>query len=257
MADAGSPVRTVAQGGECPRCGGSGWIIVERDGISGAERCECVVESRPKRIEQHAEIPPLYRNVSLDSFRTIGAGFMPAEEMGLRQLLLQLRNYIREYPLAEPSGLLFIGGPGTGKTHLAVAVLRALIEKCADGLFCDYQTLLDRIRSGYDAQSGSTDREAYRTALDVELLMLDDLGAHRVTDFTQDVVTGILTHRCNHRKPIIATTNYPIEQALQQQAAATPRTLGEVIGWRAVSRLHEMCRIIKMPTLTDYRMRKK
>jgi DNA replication protein DnaC len=129
-----------------------------------------------------------------------------------------------------------------------------VIRKMADGVFFDYQTLLERIRSGFDPQSGATDREAYRTALDSELLLLDDLGAHRASDFTQDVVTGLLTHRCNHGKPIIVTTNLAMEQ---QNEKDTAKTLGEVIGWRAVSRLHEMCRIYKMPINTDYRMRKR
>ena len=44
----------------CERCGGGGWIIVERDGISGAERCGCVQEERALRLEEEASIPPLY-----------------------------------------------------------------------------------------------------------------------------------------------------------------------------------------------------
>ena len=46
-------------------------------------------------------------------------------------------------------------------------------------------------------------------ALDAEVLLLDDLGAHRVTDWVEDTVTSIITYRCNNRKPLIATTNLP------------------------------------------------
>ena len=66
-----------------------------------------------------------------------------------------------------------------------------------------------KIRSGYDAASGTSDREAYRAALEAEVLVLDDLGAHRVTEWVEDTVTSIITYRCNHRKPLIATTNLP------------------------------------------------
>lgn len=236
----------------CSKCGGSGWIILERDGISGAERCECAKTARPQRVEEQSGIPPLYQNVDLDSFNT--SGFMPDEEKVVRKLLWDLKTYVREYPPSDRPGLLFTGAPGTGKTYLAVAVFRAAIRKMAGGVFFDYQTLLDQIRSGYDKQSGATDKEAYRTALESELLLLDDLGAHRVTDFTQDVVTALLTHRCNNRMPTILTTNWPLEGSSEKDTA---KTLGEVIGWRAVSRLHEMCRIIKMPINTDYRMRKR
>ena len=253
-----SPANPAGSEGACPDCGGSGWKIIERDGVSGAERCSCALAARPSRIEHAAGIPPLYSSVALDTFRT--SGYLPLEENSMRQLLVTLRAFVREYPVTDPPGLLFVGEPGTGKTHLAVAVLRALIAKGWEGIFFDYQTLLDRIRSSYDPMSGAPDRDAYRTALDSELLMLDDLGAHRANEFTQDIVTSILTHRCNNRKPLIVTTNLPIEQGAEPKKIAetySKRTLGEVIGWRAVSRLHEMCRIVRMPINTDYRMRRR
>ena len=99
------------------------------------------------------------------------------------------------------------GRPGTGKTHLAVAAFRAILAKGFEGLFFDYQNLLDRIRSSYDPTSQTSDKETYRVAMDKEVLLLDDLGAHRVTDWVEDTVTSIITARCNHRKPLIATTN--------------------------------------------------
>ena len=81
--------------------------------------------------------------------------------------LVRVKNdvaaYSRDYPFAlQKPGLMLIGDPGTGKTHLAVAALKALLARGHEGLFCDYQSLLDRIRSGYDASSGASDREAYR-----------------------------------------------------------------------------------------------
>src|SRR4029077_19175875 len=104
---------------------------------------------------------------------------------------------------------LLIGEPGSGKTHLAVAALKALLDRGHEGLFFDYKNLLDRIRSGYDSASGASDREAYRSALDADILLLDDLGAHRVTEWVEDTVTSIITDPCNNRKPLIATTNLP------------------------------------------------
>ena len=134
-----------------------------------------------------------------------------------------------------------------------------------EGVFTDYQNLLDRIRSGYDPSSGASDREAFRTALDAEILLLDDLGAHRITDWVEDTVTSIITYRCNNRKPLIATTNLPdIEAtvATGTRGNTSPggtdlrRSLGQSIGMRARSRLFEMCRVIKMPAVEDYRIKK-
>ena len=99
-------------------------------------------------------------------------------------------------------------------------------------------------------------------ALDSEVLLLDDLGAHRVTDWVQDTVTAIVTHRCNNQMPLIATTNLPdadVEgsRTIQRGTAGIEyrRTLRDHIGDRARSRLFEMCNVIQMPHIDDYRVR--
>ena len=134
-----------------------------------------------------------------------------------------------------------------------MAALRRLIERGHDGVFWDYQNLLDRIRASYDPASGASDREAYQEALEVEILLLDDLGAHRVTEWVEDTVTAIITYRCNHRKPLIATTNLP-DTEMGAPGAPQATTLIDRIGMRARSRLFEMCRIVKMPRVPDYRI---
>ena len=56
----------------CEKCGGTGWIIVERASVSGAERCACRSEGRAERLEERSQIPPLYRNASFENFKTEG-----------------------------------------------------------------------------------------------------------------------------------------------------------------------------------------
>src|SRR3954466_12275485 len=168
----------------CPDCNGTGWKIVEREEVSGAVRCEGAAVERASRVVGDADIPPLYTNASFDNF------LLPRENpiayRDLTEVFLSARGFARDFPNNKKPGLLLMGDPGTGKTHLAVAAFRALLAKGFEGLFFDYQNLLDNIRAGYDPASNSSDKEAYRTAMDKEILLLDDLGAHRVTDWVED-----------------------------------------------------------------------
>jgi len=246
----------------CPQCGGTGWRVVEREGLSGAERCDCLASERVRNLEVRASIPPLYGEASFENFFTQPDN--PVAGRILTTAVTTARSYAREFPYGtKKPGLLFLGDPGTGKTHLAVAVMRILISRGFECLFFDYQDLLVRIRSSYDPASGSGRQDSYRAALECEVLVLDDLGAHRVTDWVEDTITSIITHRCNHKRPLIATSNLRDPEAgdavLPGGTAgdlAGKYYLSERIGQRARSRLFEMCRVVTTRGAEDYRQRK-
>lgn len=214
-----------------------------------------------RKRRETSRIPPNYREASFDNFST--AARQPELESQLRDVILMVRTYATELDPKRP-GLLLIGRPGCGKTHLAVAALKSMIARGFDGTFYNYQELLNNIIASYSKEAGSAAREAYREVMDAEVLLLDDLGANRVNEWVQDTITAIITHRCDNRKPLIATTNLPDADAgdtlgkrNSEGTVDYRRTLADHIGDRARSRLFEMCRVIRMPWVDDYRVRTK
>jgi DNA replication protein DnaC len=155
---------------------------------------------------------------------------------------------VREYPSAE-RGLLFAGPVGVGKTHLAVAILRGLMEKGAHCLFYEYSSLLKGIQDSYNPISTTSEMNVLTPVYEAEVLVLDELGASKPTAWVLDTMTHIVGRRYNDKRLTIFTTNYTDEQ---QNPAV--ETLQERIGVRLRSRLYEMCNTVSMEG-EDYRRR--
>ena len=119
-------------------------------------------------------------------------------------------NFVADYPdNTDGRGLMFVGFAGRGKTHLAVGVLRELIEeKGCVGLFCDYGDLLKQIQNSYNSRSETTELELLRPVIEAEVLVLDDLGSTKPTAWVWDTVAHVLNARYNHKRTTIITTNF-------------------------------------------------
>jgi len=177
-------------------------------------------------------------------------------------------KFVEEYPV-DKTGLLLIGTIGVGKTHLAVGIIKELIlSKGISCLFYDYRELLKQIQNSYNDSVKTTELDLLRPVFETEVLVLDELGAVRPTDWVWDTVSLILNTRYNDNRTTIITTNYPnlgerdrlgnVSSRSPEAAkyAAERETLGDRIGDRMRSRLHEMCRIVTMEG-TDFRQQVK
>ncbi len=251
----------MAVNADCPDCQGTGWSPVDDGSVV---RCKCVGDVEPSERIKKLGLPPRFGGVGFDNFRAGNPRENSIEYNALTGAMGVAKKFAEEYPFGPKRGLLFQGVPGVGKTHLAIASLKRLAERGFDCIFFDYQTLLQKIRDGYDPAAGAGSRETYRAALDTEILLLDDLGAHRVTDWVLDTVTAIINHRYNEEKALIITTNLPVVEMGHNAIAENEGrsrlrvndSLADRIGARAVSRLCEVCHEVRIST-QDYRRAKR
>ncbi len=249
----------------CPVCGGTGWQTIERGKEREAVRCECRVKSRGERLLAAAHIPPRYEHCELANFQ-----YDPDDKdhESIRKARFLAGRFVEEYP-TDKTGLLFVGSVGVGKTHLAVGIIKDLMrEKGIRCLFCDYRELLKSIQNSYNPQVQATEMEILQPVFDAEVLVLDELGAVRSTEWVFDTVNYVLNSRYNENKTTIITTNFP-DKAEQEKfedhdprsysaadRAARRETLGDRIGERMRSRLHEMCKKVELEG-PDFRLHSK
>ena len=226
-----------AEPATCQFCFGSGMEVVAG---KGARRCRCRTQDTQARLLDAARIPRRYDQCSLQNY-------YPVKGNGTQLRAFQYAwRLAREYPVVE-RGLVFMGPVGVGKTHLSVAILRSLMEKGINCLFYEFGSLLKEIQNSYNPISQTSELKVLEPVFQAEVLVLDELGASKPTDWVRDTMMQIINTRYNDRKLTIFTTNY-----LDGRRSERDEILEERIGVRLRSRLYEMCKTVHLEG-EDYR----
>ncbi len=205
-------------GGHCPTC------MAERDAKEQDRQRMVQADQERRRVEglfQRAGIPPRFQGRTFDNYQ--------ANNEGQARALRKARAYADSWPQMKAAGtcLIFSGNAGTGKTHLACAIANELMGQGVSSLFTTVSDAMRAIKRTYDGGSNLTEIQAIATFVDPQLLILDEVGGNRGTEYELQLMFDIINKRYENCRPTIILTNLD------------PAALREHLGERVMDRLRE------------------
>lgn len=236
--------------GRCPICRGTGFIAEDpSDHFSRRRRCTHGVLGEALARFNRAGLPARFAAAASAPFRHRDE----AQLVALSAALAVLRDFDRS---VDNRGLVLHGPVGRGKTHLLAFLVRRLIfEKQATVRFVEFSHLLADLKASFDR--GTPAAALVDPLVEVDVLVVDELGKGRCTEWELTVIDELVSRRYNAGRAILASTNF-------EPGAATGRrnpnnampaervTLADRVGERVYSRLREVCEFVDMPG-SDYR----
>lgn len=214
---AGTPER-------CNRCGG----LKDDDAAlgNGARVCRC--GGRKRRLLSYLD--------AADPDRRMLLGTLDSREPTMAAALAQARRLVSG---ERRRGMLLMGPPGLGKTHLMVGTGRALLERDRDAGYHNVARLVSRVQDTYGerGEAGETRRAIIESVASHEVVLLDDLGKEHASANVESIVYELVDALHAARVTLIVSTNVP---AAKTEGYRGP-TLSERYDEAVRSRLRAMC----------------
>lgn len=194
----------------------------ERERIAAEEREKLAAEQRHREMLSSAAIPARFVGRSFGNFR--------AETDAQRNALTVSREYAEDFAemLRKGQGLIFSGLPGTGKSHLAAAILQTMLSR--DVRYTTCMALIRAVRDTWRKDSERSERHVLAYLEGLDLLVIDEMGVQYGTEGEQTILFDVLDARYREVRPTILLTN-------QDKAG-----LKTYVGERIFDRLAETCR---------------
>jgi DNA replication protein DnaC len=195
----------------CPICKGAGYLRQDvpygHPGFGKPVQCECKRKELKTKQRQKRQEEANLRSLNDKRFSNF---IVDNAHFQLREAYQIAREYAK-----NPNGwLVFMGKPGCGKTHLAAAIANQCVETGAKVYFITVSDLLDHLRAAFNPSSDITYDSLFNTIREVELLVLDDLGAQKSSPWANEKLFQLINYRYNYRMPTVITTNLTPGQAV-------------------------------------------
>ena len=206
---------------ECPKC------MIE---IGDAETKKQIERDKQAELERQqrrwmakigkAAIPERFKDRTLDSYI--------AKTSGQQKALAFAKEYAENFDQVLKTGrsAIFVGKPGTGKTHLAAGIALSIMQQQRTALFVTVQRLIRRVKDSWRTKQ-ETESEVINAFASPDLLILDEVGVQFGSEFEKQLLFDVLNERYEKLKPSILLSNIPNEQ------------LADYLGERVMDRLRE------------------
>lgn len=201
--------------------------------------CECVVEREEAEIREAQNFAKKREIEKLFSISSLGERFSKStfesflDRNGSETAYKVAVKYVKTFKEWKGESLLLWGEPGNGKTHLAAAIVNELSKKGYIVVFQSVPELLQRIRSTFNSENKENETQIMRALLECDLLILDDIGAEKTTEWVEEKLFNIIDGRYRKELPTLYTSNLE------------PKELKHQVGKRSYDRMVETSLTVK------------
>lgn len=208
----------------CPLCGGSGVRYYPREGLPDAA-AECVCRQR-ERAERRAVALREASGVSDTLFeRFTFDTYDPAKAVRPGCDVSAIKRACQEFAALPKGWLVLAGSYGVGKTHLAYAIAGELLKRAVPVYAASVPEMLTMIRSGFGDAQGLSAEQRLNTLRTIEVLVLDDWGTEKGSDWVSETMFTVLNARYNERLTTVITTNLSPTELVKKDARLASRML--------------------------------
>lgn len=236
LSNQGEKSRSLPDSETCPICHGDEWILKIIDGREVAVPCKCREKAVMRRRIHFAEIPDVFKDMTLKTFDLSVYGTQEGRAKA-RMACGIIKEYLNAFDEAKAAGAglyIFSATKGSGKTRMAVSIANELMHNHNTAAkFATGTRILNEIRHTYDRETDMTESRLLDALATVDVLIIDDFGAEKVTDWVRDKFYEVINSRYVGKKVTIFTSNQDLK-TLQYDD-------------RITSRIKEMCYLVYFP----------